>query len=33
MSKTDLAAFLRLAGAGSAPSKRPGRVGKKVFVV
>lgn len=33
MSKTDLAASLRLAGTGSAPGKRPERVGKKGFVV
>ena len=33
MSKTDLAASLRLAGAGTTPGKRPERVGKKGFLV
>ena len=33
MSKTDLAASLRLAGAGTSPGKRPERVGKTGFVV
>ena len=33
MSKTDLAASLHLAGAGTSPGKRPERVGKKRFVV
>ena len=33
MSKTNLAAALRRARAGSSPGKRPERVGKKGFVV
>ena len=33
MSKTDLAASLRLAGAGADPAVRPERVGKKGFLV
>ena len=33
MSKTDLAASLRLAGAGTTPGKRAERVGKKGFLV
>ena len=33
MKKTDLAASLSLARAGSAPGKRPERVGKKGFLV
>ena len=33
MKKTDLAASLRLAGAGATLGKRPERVGKKGFVV
>ena len=33
MSKTDLAASLRLAGAGTSPGKRAERVGKKGFLV
>ena len=33
MSKTELAASLRLVGAGTSPGKRPERVGKKGFLV